>query len=61
METEKRKLFLVMNKKSVYRNKKIHFAKFSGISPTEKMALQNFPTFFQLKKWFCKIFQRFSN
>ena len=25
------------------------------------MALQNFPAFFQPKKWLCKIFQRFSN
>mgnify|MGYP003300352771 CR=1 FL=1 len=62
METEMRKLFLLMNKKSVYRiRKKDRFAKFSGISLTEKMALQNFPAFLQLKKCFCKIFRRFSN
>ena len=55
METEMRKLFLLMNKKSVYRiRKKDRFAKFSGISPTEKMALQNFPAFLQLKNAFAK-------
>ena len=65
METEKRKLFLLMNKKSVYRNLektgKDRFAKFSDVSPTEKMALQNFLAFLQLKKCFCKIFRRFSS
>ena len=65
METENRKLFLLMNKKSVYRNLektgKDRFAKFSDVSQTEKMLLQNFPAFLQLKKWLCKIFQRFPN
>ena len=65
METENRKLFLLMNKKNVYRNLektgKDRFAKFSGVSQTEKMLLQNFPAFLKLKKWLCKIFQRFSN
>ena len=51
METEKRKLFLLMNKKGVYRNLektgKDRFAKFSDVSQTEKC--------------FCKIFRHFSN
>ncbi len=47
METEKRKLFLLMNKKAS--------------TETGKDILQNFLAFFQLKKWFCKIFRRFSN
>ena len=46
METEKRKLFLLMHKKGVYRNLektgKDRFAKFSDVSQT--------------KKCFCKIF-----
>ena len=65
METENRKLFLLMNKKGVYRNLektgKDRFAKFSDVSQTEKMLLQNFLTFLKLKKCFCKIFWRFSN
>ena len=54
METENRKLFLLINKKGVYRNLektgKDRFAKFSGVSPNEKMLLQNFPAFLQIEK-----------
>ena len=50
--------FPLIPPKSVYLiRKKCASAKFSGIFPTEKMALQNFPAFFKLKKCFCKIFQ----
>ena len=48
-------------KKSLPDKEKCASAKFSGIFPTEKMALQNFPAIFKPKKWLCKIFQRFSN
>ena len=54
METENSKLFLLMNKKCVYRNQektgKDRFAKFSDVSQTEKMLLQNFPAFLQIEK-----------
>ena len=47
-----------MNKKSVYRNLektgKDRFAKFSDVSQTEKMLLQNFPAFLQPKNGFAK-------
>jgi hypothetical protein len=54
--------FPLIPPKSVYLiRKKCASAKFSGVFQIEKMALQNFPAFFKLKKWLCKIFQRFSN